>query len=124
MNLYTIPTTEKGSTVNEPLSPADQVIPLQYHNPQGRVTIDAIPGQPASSLGAAPFAIEPVHDSYGRRINYLRISLTDVCNLRCVYCMPEDMTFRPRQELMSDEEIITLVRVGASLGVDKIRLTG
>lgn len=63
-------------------------------------------------------------DSYGRRINYLRISLTDACNLRCVYCMPEDMTFRPRQELMSDEELLLLVRVGASLGVNKIRLTG
>jgi cyclic pyranopterin phosphate synthase len=63
-------------------------------------------------------------DSYGRRINYLRISLTDACNLRCVYCMPEDMTFRPRHELMSDEELLLLVRVGASLGVNKIRLTG
>jgi len=65
-----------------------------------------------------------MNDSYGRRINYLRISLTDACNLRCVYCMPEDMTFRPRHELMSDEELLLLVRVGASLGVNKIRLTG
>ncbi len=72
----------------------------------------------------APYAIEPMHDSYGRRINYLRISLTDACNLRCVYCMPEHMKFRPRHELMSDEEILFLVRVGASLGVNKIRLTG
>ena len=70
------------------------------------------------------FPIEPMHDSYGRRINYLRISLTDACNLRCVYCMPEQMKFRPRQELMTDEEILFLVRVGASLGVNKIRLTG
>jgi cyclic pyranopterin phosphate synthase len=68
--------------------------------------------------------IEPVHDSYGRRVNYLRISLTDACNLRCVYCMPEQMTFRPRQELMSDEELLYLVQVGASLGVTKVRLTG
>jgi cyclic pyranopterin phosphate synthase len=72
----------------------------------------------------AEYAVEPVHDSYGRRVNYLRISLTDACNLRCVYCMPEHMTFRPRHELMSDEEILYLVRVAASLGVDKIRLTG
>ena len=70
------------------------------------------------------YSIDPMHDSYGRRINYLRISLTDACNLRCVYCMPENMTFRPRQELMTDEEILFLVRVGASLGVNKIRLTG
>uniref|UniRef100_A0A540VE53 GTP 3',8-cyclase n=2 Tax=Litorilinea aerophila TaxID=1204385 RepID=A0A540VE53_9CHLR len=65
-----------------------------------------------------------MHDSYGRRIHYLRISLTDACNLRCVYCMPEDMHFRPRHELMTDEEILFLVQVAASLGVDKIRLTG
>ena len=63
-------------------------------------------------------------DQFGRRLTYLRVSLTDVCNLRCVYCMPEDMTFRPRQELMSDEEIITIVRMMADLGVNKIRLTG
>ncbi|MBI3960672.1 MAG: radical SAM protein, partial [Chloroflexi bacterium] len=65
-----------------------------------------------------------MHDSYGRRIHYLRISLTDACNLRCVYCMPEQMSFRPRHELMSDEEILYLVTAGASLGVEKIRLTG
>jgi cyclic pyranopterin phosphate synthase len=68
--------------------------------------------------------INPTYDSYGRRIHYLRISLTDACNLRCVYCMPEHMHFRPRHELMTDDEIIFLVKVGASLGVDKIRLTG
>jgi len=72
----------------------------------------------------AGFQIEPMSDSYGRRINYLRISLTDACNLRCVYCMPEDMSFRPRHELMSDDEILFLVKVGASLGVNKVRLTG
>ena len=63
-------------------------------------------------------------DQFGRRLTYLRVSLTDVCNLRCVYCMPEDMTFRPRQELMTDEEIITIVGMMANLGVNKIRLTG
>jgi len=70
------------------------------------------------------YPISPIHDSYGRRINYLRISLTDACNLRCVYCMPEHMTFLPRPQLMTDEEILYLVRVGASLGVNKVRLTG
>jgi cyclic pyranopterin phosphate synthase len=81
----------------------------------GRIHIAPIPGN---------ISIDPVHDSYGRRINYLRISLTDACNYRCVYCMPEHMKFRPRHELMSDEEILFLVRVAASLGVNKIRLTG
>lgn len=85
------------------------------NNALGRVTLTPAPDE---------YAIQPTFDSYGRRINYLRISLTDACNLRCVYCMPEDMTFRPRPELMTDEEILYLVRVGASLGVDKIRLTG
>ena len=46
-------------------------------------------------------------DRHGRRIHYLRISLTDHCNLRCVYCMPEDMTFRPNAELMQDDEVLS-----------------
>ncbi len=63
-------------------------------------------------------------DRFGRRIHYLRISLTDHCNLRCVYCMPEDQTFRPNAELMQDDEILLLVRLFAGLGFDKFRLTG
>jgi cyclic pyranopterin phosphate synthase len=63
-------------------------------------------------------------DRFGRRNNYLRISLTDHCNLRCIYCMPEDMTFRPNPELMQDDEILFLARLFADLGFDKIRLTG
>jgi cyclic pyranopterin phosphate synthase len=63
-------------------------------------------------------------DRFGRNINYLRISLTDKCNLRCVYCMPEDITFRPRQELLQDDEILRLVRIFAELGFAKFRLTG
>jgi cyclic pyranopterin phosphate synthase len=63
-------------------------------------------------------------DRFGRRIHYLRISLTDHCNLRCVYCMPEDMTFRPLPEMMQDGEVLQLTRLFAELGFDKIRLTG
>lgn len=63
-------------------------------------------------------------DRFARNIHYLRISLTDHCNLRCVYCMPEQMTFRPGKDLMQDEELLTLVRLFASLGFDKLRLTG
>ena len=63
-------------------------------------------------------------DQFGRSIDYLRISLTDHCNLRCIYCMPEDMTFRPSQELMQDHEILQLVRLFARLGFKKYRLTG
>lgn len=63
-------------------------------------------------------------DRFGRIIHYLRISLTDHCNLRCIYCMPEDQTFRPSAELMQDDEILLLTRLFASLSFDKIRLTG
>lgn len=63
-------------------------------------------------------------DRFGRIISYLRISLTDKCNLRCVYCMPEDQTFRPNADLMQDDELKTLIRVFASLGFWKYRLTG
>lgn len=63
-------------------------------------------------------------DIFGRRLHYLRISLTDHCNLRCMYCMPEEMTFRPNADLMQDDEILFLVRVFTSLGFDKLRLTG
>ena len=86
-----------------------------YTNNHGAVSVAPLP---------EGYPIEPTFDSYGRRINYLRISLTDACNLRCVYCMPEDMHFRPRHELMSDEELLYLVKIAASLGVNKIRLTG
>lgn len=63
-------------------------------------------------------------DRFGRNIRYLRISLTDHCNMRCIYCMPEDMTFRPNVEMMQADEILLLARLFAGLGFDKIRLTG
>lgn len=63
-------------------------------------------------------------DRFGRNIHYLRVSLTDKCNLRCVYCMAEDMVFRPSAELMQDDELLTLVRLFVDLGFDKFRLTG
>ncbi|HSV86267.1 MAG TPA: GTP 3',8-cyclase MoaA [Levilinea sp.] len=63
-------------------------------------------------------------DRFGRNIHYMRISLTDHCNMRCVYCMPEDMTFRPPAELLQDDELMLLVRLFVKLGFDKFRLTG
>ncbi len=63
-------------------------------------------------------------DSFGRVHNNLRISVTDRCNLRCTYCMPEDVTFMNRAELLTFEETAQFVRVAATLGIDKIRLTG
>ena len=64
-------------------------------------------------------------DRLGRDITYLRISLTDKCNLRCRYCMPEEgVCKRTHQEMMSEDEIVAAVEVAASLGIRKIRLTG
>jgi cyclic pyranopterin phosphate synthase len=63
-------------------------------------------------------------DRFGRSISYLRISLTDHCNLRCVYCMPEDMTFRPNAALMQDDEVLLFVQLFTRLGFQKFRLTG
>ncbi|MCB0230645.1 MAG: radical SAM protein, partial [Anaerolineae bacterium] len=80
--------------------------------------------QDAAALEPAPAYDGPMVDRFGRSINYLRISLTDACNLRCVYCMPEHMTFRPRDELLHGHEILAIVRASAELGTTKIRLTG
>lgn len=66
-----------------------------------------------------------VQDSFGRAHDYLRISLTDVCNFRCTYCMPkEDMQFMPSSKLMQASEIDAIVKEFVKLGVNKIRLTG
>src|SRR5438477_6528174 len=69
-------------------------------------------------------SVSPLTDSFGRVHNNLRLSVTDRCNLRCTYCMPEEVTFLDRTELLSFEELTAFVRVAASLGVDKVRLTG
>jgi cyclic pyranopterin phosphate synthase len=69
-------------------------------------------------------ATDRLIDSFGRVHNNLRISVTDRCNIRCVYCMPEAVTFLPRQSLLSFEEIERFVRIATTLGIDKIRLTG
>ncbi|MFO0952288.1 MAG: GTP 3',8-cyclase MoaA [Isosphaeraceae bacterium] len=63
-------------------------------------------------------------DAFGRVHNNLRISVTDRCNIRCVYCMPEAVTFLPKASLLSFEGIARFVRVAATLGIDKVRLTG
>lgn len=63
-------------------------------------------------------------DGHGRCIDYLRLSLTDRCDLRCIYCMAEQMRFLPRQQLLSFEEILRLARLFVGRGVGKIRLTG
>src|SRR5208337_4805656 len=68
---------------------------------------------------------EPLVDTFGRIHDNLRISVTDRCNIRCFYCMPEEgVKFMPRREILSFEEIERFARVAVSLGVTKLRLTG
>src|SRR4051812_23151278 len=71
---------------------------------------------------------DPLVDTFARRIRYLRVSVTDRCNYRCTYCMPEDLGdelgFATKSEVLTFEELERLVRVFAGLGVRKVRLTG
>lgn len=63
-------------------------------------------------------------DQFGRQVDYIRLSITDRCDFRCVYCMAEDMTFLPRDEVLSLEECARLIKVFVRLGVTKVRITG
>ena len=66
-----------------------------------------------------------MEDSFGHHISYLRISVTDRCNERCAYCMPNEFQeWLPRDGIMTYEEILRVVRIAADLGVTKIRVTG
>lgn len=66
-----------------------------------------------------------LYDNHGRIINYVRLAVTDRCNLRCFYCMPEEgIQFVPRKELLSYEEMEQIIRVLAGLGIEKVRITG
>lgn len=68
---------------------------------------------------------QKLYDNHGRPINYLRLAVTDRCNLRCFYCMPEQgINYLPKKELLTFEEIERLIRLVASMGISKIRLTG
>ena len=78
----------------------------------------AFPERPIPATG-------PMQDGFGRRVEYLRISVTDKCNLRCVYCMPEEgLPWLRREELLSYEEIASIVRVMAGMGLRRLRITG
>ncbi|XP_028018588.1 molybdenum cofactor biosynthesis protein 1 isoform X1 [Balaenoptera acutorostrata] len=98
----------------EPSQPA--VEPLSSQVPSGRRRF--------LREHAAPFSAF-LTDSLGRHHSYLRISLTEKCNLRCQYCMPEDgVPLTPKADLLTTEEVLTLARLFVKEGVDKIRLTG
>lgn len=66
-----------------------------------------------------------MQDRYGHRISYLRVSITDRCNERCTYCMPQELQeWLPREEILTFEETLRLVGIAAELGVSKVRITG
>ena len=85
--------------------------------PAARSVTDGSPTALAAAQGV-------LVDSFQRRVTYLRLSITDRCDLRCTYCMPERMTFLPRKDVLSFEELDELVTAFASFGVDKLRITG
>ncbi|BAU48890.1 molybdenum cofactor biosynthesis protein A [Sulfurifustis variabilis] len=74
------------------------------------------------TAAAPPHA--PLIDRFGRHVTYVRLSVTDRCDLRCVYCMSEDMTFLPRAQVLTLEELAFVARAFTELGVTKIRVTG
>lgn len=96
---------------NETLHP-DNSSPSPMQGPIVRMS--GLPQHPAGSL----------IDHYGRRITYVRLSITDRCDFRCTYCMAEDMDFLPRNQVMSLEECLRVSSVFVGLGVTKLRLTG
>ena len=84
--------------------------------------INVLPSFPAP---AAPPTVTPLFDQHGRPLEYLRLAVTDRCNLRCFYCMPEEgIKYMPKHELLSYEEMLRLTGLLAGLGVRKVRLTG
>lgn len=78
----------------------------------------------ASSGPGTPETARTLTDRFGRRVTYLRISVTDRCDFRCVYCMSEDMSFLPRSEVLDLEEVATIASAFVELGVTKLRITG
>src|SRR5215475_5765070 len=74
--------------------------------------------------GPLPSLYRPMTDPFGRTISYLRVSVTDRCDLRCFYCMSEDMTFLPKADLLTLEELDRLCSAFIAKGVKKLRLTG
>lgn len=91
-------------------NPMQGTVPVTFFEPR------ALPHYPTDA---------PAHDGFGRRIDYMRISLTDRCNMRCVYCMPAvGMQFQPRPELLTNDELLLVVRAAAAAGFRKLRLTG
>lgn len=91
-----------------------------FDTPTGTVVADGAGPERERPASAAPTLV----DGFGRRITYLRLSVTDRCDLRCRYCMAETMTFAPRVELLTPDELVEVASAFIDRGVTKVRLTG
>ena len=83
-----------------------------------------IDNQPERAPGQQDSAVAPLNDGIGREVTYLRLSVTDRCDLRCSYCMPERMQFLPKKDVLSFEELAVLVDAFIARGIRKLRITG
>ena len=83
-----------------------------------------VPATDAYRRGGSARLAGMLTDRFGRQIDYIRLSVTDRCDFRCVYCMAEEMTFVPRAEILSLEELARVARAFVDLGVKRVRLTG
>jgi GTP 3',8-cyclase len=92
--------------------------------PDARDLLPIIAGPSPQSVAAPSLAQGRMVDPFGRGISYLRVSVTDRCDFRCVYCMAEDMTFLPKQDLLTLEELDRLCTAFIDKGVRKLRITG
>jgi len=90
---------------------------------RGRGTKDTMSSTVTASKSGFPTP-SPIIDPFGRSVSYLRVSVTDRCDFRCVYCMAEDMTFLPKAEVLTLEELDRICSAFINLGVTKLRLTG
>jgi GTP 3',8-cyclase len=117
------PKPAPGAVLNFPNGSAHES--KQYNDNE-----DAAPGQNPPNKGCSRVRAEPVQlpskliDRFGRHVTYVRLSVTDRCDLRCVYCMAEEMEFLPRSQLLTLEELARLGRCFSELGVVKLRITG
>jgi cyclic pyranopterin phosphate synthase len=100
--------------------------PHKEHTPTRRIPLPVLAGpELAPAAQPAPPEGGPLVDSFGRLIRNLRVSITDRCNFRCTYCMPEEgLDWLPRHEILSYEEIERLVALFVRLGIEEVRLTG
>jgi cyclic pyranopterin phosphate synthase len=98
---------------------------MQNDTPKPHQTPDALSHfKPSLATGELNHPAGTLVDKYGRRITYVRLSITDRCDFRCSYCMAEEMTFLPRHQVMSLEECWRVAAVFVGLGVNKLRITG